>query len=234
LAGRGSLRYWRGLRVDRSHFVGAGLVTAASEGNPAEPLGQVSGRGLGPRLSSGTLQLSVRCSSVHFSPRCSFPVSIFCAFEIDAVPGRRITALSLAAGPASCASDADTEAMMSSREGRAEVWGTWGLADLRRVLARSGAAAAVDGASGFASRDLSESRNKLTPTQHSGRGAISLASPAAPKITSAASAGTAAVEGTTTDETTTQETNMMVKKAKPKTDPRWNSIDEVRERVVVV
>ena len=41
----------------------------------------------------------------------------------------------------------------------------------------------------------------------------------------------AAVEGTAMDETT-----MMVKKAKPRTDPRWNSIDEVRvrERVVAV
>ena len=47
---------------------------------------------------------------------------------------------------------------------------------------------------------------------------------------------TAAVEGTAMDETTTQETTMMVKKAKPKTNPRWNSVDEVRvrERVVAV
>jgi hypothetical protein len=33
-------------------------------------------RGLGPRLSAGTLQLSIRCSSVHFPPRRSFPVSV--------------------------------------------------------------------------------------------------------------------------------------------------------------
>jgi hypothetical protein len=42
------------------------------------------------------------------------------------------------------------------------------------------------------------------------------------------------VEGTTTDETTTQENTMMAKKAKPKIDPRWNSVDEVREREPVV
>src|SRR5215470_3216829 len=36
---------------------------------------QLSGRGVVPRLSSGTLQLSTRCSSFHFSPSRSFPVS---------------------------------------------------------------------------------------------------------------------------------------------------------------
>src|SRR5215470_577789 len=36
---------------------------------------QLSGRGAVPRLSSGTLQLSTRCSSFHFSPSRSFPVS---------------------------------------------------------------------------------------------------------------------------------------------------------------
>jgi hypothetical protein len=45
---------------------------------------------------------------------------------------------------------------------------------------------------------------------------------------------TAAVGGTLMDETTTQETTMMVKKAKPKPNPRWNSVDEVGERVVAV
>jgi hypothetical protein len=45
---------------------------------------------------------------------------------------------------------------------------------------------------------------------------------------------TAAVEGTVMDETTTQETTMMVKKAKAKTNPRWNGVDGVRERVVSV
>jgi hypothetical protein len=31
--------------------------------------------GLAPRLSIGTLQLSIRCSSIHFLPSRSFPVS---------------------------------------------------------------------------------------------------------------------------------------------------------------
>jgi hypothetical protein len=47
----------------------------------AETAGQVSGRGLEPRLPSGTLQLSVRCSSVHFSPRRSFPVIPACSAD---------------------------------------------------------------------------------------------------------------------------------------------------------
>jgi len=38
-------------------------------------MGQVLGRGLAPRLSTGTLQLSIRCSSIHFLPSRSFPVS---------------------------------------------------------------------------------------------------------------------------------------------------------------
>jgi len=29
-----------------------------------------------PRLSAGTLQLSIRCSSIHFLPSRSFPVSV--------------------------------------------------------------------------------------------------------------------------------------------------------------
>jgi hypothetical protein len=57
------------------------------DGAPAH----VSGRGFVPRLSSGTLQLSIRCSSIHFLPRRSLPVrdrgdfgvaiagSVFCA-----------------------------------------------------------------------------------------------------------------------------------------------------------
>jgi hypothetical protein len=36
---------------------------------------QALGRGLLPRLSMGTLQLSMRCSSVHFGPSRSLPVS---------------------------------------------------------------------------------------------------------------------------------------------------------------
>jgi hypothetical protein len=37
--------------------------------------GQVLARGLEPRFSIGTLQLSIRCSSIHFLPSRSFPVS---------------------------------------------------------------------------------------------------------------------------------------------------------------
>src|ERR1700722_1278699 len=40
-------------------------------------LEQVSGLGLIPRLSAGTLQLSIRCSSDHLGPSRSFPVSAF-------------------------------------------------------------------------------------------------------------------------------------------------------------
>jgi hypothetical protein len=43
---------------------------------PIGTCGQALGRGLVPRLSSGTLQLSIRCSSFHFRPRRSFPVSV--------------------------------------------------------------------------------------------------------------------------------------------------------------
>jgi hypothetical protein len=44
-----------------------------------QPVGlgpQVLGRGLLPRLWIGTLQLSIRCSSIHFLPSLSFPVSV--------------------------------------------------------------------------------------------------------------------------------------------------------------
>jgi len=43
--------------------------------HPDGACGQVLDRGLLPRLSIGTLQLSSRCSSIHFLPMRSFPVS---------------------------------------------------------------------------------------------------------------------------------------------------------------
>jgi len=43
--------------------------------HPDGTCGQALDRGLRPRLSIGTLQLSSRCSSIHFLPRRSFPVS---------------------------------------------------------------------------------------------------------------------------------------------------------------
>jgi len=49
--------------------------------HPVGIWGQVPGRGLLPRLSIGTLQLSIRCSSIHFLPSRSFPVSDGGAFE---------------------------------------------------------------------------------------------------------------------------------------------------------
>src|SRR5262249_60693997 len=39
-------------------------------------------RGFGPRFWGGTLQLSSRCSSIHFSPRRSLPVSTFWPFSL--------------------------------------------------------------------------------------------------------------------------------------------------------
>jgi len=48
---------------------------------PVGAWGQVLGRGLVPRLSIGTLQLSIRCSSIHFLPSRSFPVSVVGEFK---------------------------------------------------------------------------------------------------------------------------------------------------------
>jgi hypothetical protein len=52
--------------------------------HPAGRWGQVPGRDLVPRLSIGTLQLSIRCSSIHFLPipaEPPFPVSEAGEFE---------------------------------------------------------------------------------------------------------------------------------------------------------
>jgi hypothetical protein len=49
--------------------------------HPAGRWGQVPGADLVPRLSIGTLQLSIRCSSIHFLPSRSFPVSEAGEFE---------------------------------------------------------------------------------------------------------------------------------------------------------
>jgi hypothetical protein len=43
--------------------------------HPVGTCEQVLGRGRAPRLSIGTLQLSIRCSSIHFRPSRSLPVS---------------------------------------------------------------------------------------------------------------------------------------------------------------
>jgi hypothetical protein len=71
---------------------------------------QALGRGLGPRLSTGTLQLSILCSSVHFGPSLSLPVN----------PGREVSAeVAAAAGfrfPSSAS--AQDEKPMSNRSMR--------------------------------------------------------------------------------------------------------------------
>jgi hypothetical protein len=56
-------------------------VFAGRHRHPKGTWGQVLGRGLVPRLSIGTLQLSIRCSSIHFLPSRSFPVSDGGVFE---------------------------------------------------------------------------------------------------------------------------------------------------------
>src|SRR5215475_2279129 len=86
---------------------------------------QVSSRGLIPRLSIGTLQLSIRCSSIHFLPKRSFPVS---TVEIRLVSGP------LVAGDCSCAMAGDGAAITSEavtpstclrEEGRMELSLVW-------------------------------------------------------------------------------------------------------------
>jgi hypothetical protein len=55
----------------------AGNAVAPSPATARYPEGecrQSTGLGLLPRLSTGTLQLSIRCSSIHFLPIRSFPV----------------------------------------------------------------------------------------------------------------------------------------------------------------
>src|SRR5215468_3756434 len=68
------------------------------------PPQQVSSRGLVPRLSIGTLQLSIRCSSIHLLPKRSFPVS---TLEIALVSGP------LAVCDCSCAMAGDSAAITS-------------------------------------------------------------------------------------------------------------------------
>src|SRR5450631_128660 len=56
---------------------------------------QVLGRGFFPCLSIGTLQLSIRCSSIHFLPSRSFPVSTAGSFDGAAFGSGRSPAGSL-------------------------------------------------------------------------------------------------------------------------------------------
>lgn len=57
------------------------LMYAHRYHHPVGTWGQVLDRGLVPRLSIGTLQLSIRCSSIHFLPSRSFPVSAVGVFK---------------------------------------------------------------------------------------------------------------------------------------------------------
>ena len=56
-------------------FPGAASSAMRRLNYPVGTCWQALGRGLVPRLFSGTLQLSIRCSSIHFRPRRSLPVS---------------------------------------------------------------------------------------------------------------------------------------------------------------
>ena len=58
--------------------------------------GPLTDRGLVPRLSIGTLQLSIRCSSIHFLPSRSLPVSASGTFEGNAAPAGCAIVLSCA------------------------------------------------------------------------------------------------------------------------------------------
>jgi hypothetical protein len=70
---------------------------------------QLPGRGLAPRLSIGTLQLSIRCSSIHFLPSRSFPVS-----GVDPFEGRRAAFGAAWLAGLSCADAANASAVASS------------------------------------------------------------------------------------------------------------------------
>jgi hypothetical protein len=54
---------------------GGKQASAVAARHPEGTCGQLLGRDRLPRLSIGTLQLSIRCSSIHFLPKRSFPVS---------------------------------------------------------------------------------------------------------------------------------------------------------------
>jgi hypothetical protein len=78
------------------------------KGHCDKTFAQASGRGFAPRLSKGTLQLSTRCSSIHFPPRRSFAVSILGESEEEGVGELRWTTASLRpARDRSCAETGD-------------------------------------------------------------------------------------------------------------------------------
>src|SRR5215471_5531806 len=82
---------------------------------------QVSSRGLVPRLSIGTLQLSIRCSSIHFLPKRSFPVS---TVEIRLVSGPLAVcdcSWAMAGDSAAFTSEAVTPSTRLREDGRMEL-----------------------------------------------------------------------------------------------------------------
>src|SRR5262249_54320972 len=74
-----------------------------------------------PRLSIGTLQLSIRCSSIHFLPKRSFPVS---TVEIRFVSGRLAVcdcSFAMAGDSAAITSEAVTPSTRLREDGRMEL-----------------------------------------------------------------------------------------------------------------
>jgi hypothetical protein len=82
------------------------------------------GRGRDPRLSIGTLQLSIRCSSIHFLPSRSLPVSV--AGELAAFGAgclRRVLSCASAGSARQTATNATTVPLYNDRiAGLAESW----------------------------------------------------------------------------------------------------------------
>jgi hypothetical protein len=90
----------------------------------------VLGRGLVPRLSIGTLQLSIRCSSIHFLPSRSFPVS-----TAGAPSGAAFGFGGSPAGSLSCAADGNARQIVSKAASeRKDLMD--GLANIRGLLMR--------------------------------------------------------------------------------------------------
>jgi hypothetical protein len=81
--------------------------------HPVGTWGQMLRRGLVPRFSIGTLQLSIRCSSIHFFPSRSFPVSTSGRLESS------IAAFGVRGSPAGALSSADAGKVRKSANNEA-------------------------------------------------------------------------------------------------------------------
>src|SRR5215813_517346 len=82
---------------------------------------QVSSRGLVPRLSIGTLQLSIRCSSIHFLPKRSFPVSTVAIRLVSGPLAACDGSCAMAGDGAASTSEAITPSTCLREEGRMEL-----------------------------------------------------------------------------------------------------------------